>query len=113
MEYMTRYKRPQIEETLFDEDKVERAGYIPAEVKINQLIEAGERLGKFRKEQFDQSFDDEEDLNIDPTRNGNFDLADASQYSAGLKGKFEKNIEDAKKKKAEKPLDEVKDNEST
>ena len=39
---------------------------------------------------------------IDPTRSGNFDLADASQYSLGLKGKFEKQAKE-KKEKESKP----------
>ena len=102
MEFMTRIKRPTVEETKYEEDKVERAGYIPADLQIVRLIQAGERLGKFRKEQFDQSFEEKEDLMIDPTRSGNFDLADASQYSLGLKGKFEKQAKE-KKEKESKP----------
>ena len=71
MEYMTRQVRPPKEETIFEEDRVERAGYIPAEVKISQFLQAGERLGRFRKEQFDQQFEETGDINIDPTRSGN------------------------------------------
>lgn len=99
MEFMTRQNRPHVEETKYDEDKVERAGYIPADIQIIRLIQAGERLGRFRKEQFDQEFGKEEDLDIDPTRAGNFDLADASMYSAGLKGKLEKQLKEIGVKK--------------
>lgn len=60
----------------------ETAGYIPAKVQIEQLIAAGARLGEYRKENYDFGPGEEvpDDYN-DPTREANFDLADASRLA--------------------------------
>lgn len=64
---------------------VETAGYIPAKVKIEHLMQAGIRLAEFRKEQFDFPSQEEVDWNfIDPTRVKGFDMAEASQYMNAL-----------------------------
>lgn len=61
------------------EIKVETAGYIPAQVRIEQIIDAGRRLVDYRKEQFDYS-NGEDDLSPDiRTRSKSYDLADATQ----------------------------------
>lgn len=76
-----KYNRP---EKVYEEvDKTrltEQAGYIPAHIQVGQLIAAGKRLNDYREEQYD--FRDDASINFnleDPTREGNFDLADASQ----------------------------------
>ena len=78
---------------------VERAGYISAQKRIENMILAGQRLVDYRKSQFD--FDgDKIDFDFDdPTRNPNFDMADASQ----LKYQAEANLAEsrARAKKAE------------
>lgn len=60
---------------------VETAGYISKNRRIQIMMQAGKRLVEIRKEMFDY-YDKEvpEDPPIDPTRAGNYDLADASQY---------------------------------
>nr|QJB21667.1 MAG: hypothetical protein [Microvirus sp.] len=68
------------------EIRVEKAGYIPAEKQIAQLMQAGVRLGQYRKEMYDTETDDGE---IDPTRGPDFDLADASTISRALDQKKE------------------------
>lgn len=78
---------------------VERTGYIPAQKRIENLINAGQRLKDFRSDQFD--FPDEKSINdefFDPTRRKNFDMADASQMSY----QTEHNIKQSQRLKAEK-----------
>lgn len=59
---------------------VETAGYVPAKVKIEQMILAGQRLVDWRKEQFDFSPEvDDDDNFVDPTRTPGYDMADAHQ----------------------------------
>ena len=62
---------------------VERAGYIPAQQRIENLMLAGQRLVQARKELYDFP-DGKIDHNFsDPTRSKNYDLADA--FQDGLK----------------------------
>lgn len=58
---------------------VERAGYISAQKRIENMILAGQRLVDYRKSQFDFEGDKIDFDFDDPTRNPNFDMADASQ----------------------------------
>lgn len=58
---------------------VEMAGYIPAHIQIQQMMEAGERLNRSRRDQYDYASEEEDDGRIDPTRDSNFDLSDASR----------------------------------
>nr|WAE43362.1 MAG: hypothetical protein [Microviridae sp.] len=62
---------------------VETAGYIPAKIQIENLLNAGIRLNDYRKEQFDYDTNDNVDHSDDPipdfTRQPNFDMADATQ----------------------------------
>lgn len=62
------------------ESLVEKAGYVSAQKRIENLILAGHRLQEYRKSQFD--FESEQELDedfSDPTRAKNFDLADGFQ----------------------------------
>lgn len=70
-------------------DVVERAGYIPAKIRIEEMILAGQRLRSYRAEQFDFP-DGEIDENFtDPTRNLNYDLADATQQGLQVSDRLE------------------------
>ena len=64
---------------------VQREGYIPRHRRIEALIEAGRRLDLLKKTgQFDidQGKDvDIDNMQCDPTREKNFDLADASELT--------------------------------
>ena len=64
---------------------VERAGYIPAQQRIENLIFAGQRLINYRKEQFDFPGNEIDESAYDPTRSKNFDLSDAFILSQQLK----------------------------
>ena len=63
----------------FGERLVETAGYIPAQVRIENMMLAGRRLADARKELYDFPAGVEPDESLsDPTRSPNFDLADAT-----------------------------------
>lgn len=79
---------------------VETAGYIPAQIRIENLINAGMRLADFRSDQFDfpdgRFPEDYEDV----TRKPSFDMADASQIANSIDiNKTIENIKSAKKNK--------------
>lgn len=62
--------------------KTERAGYIPAQKRIENLMLAGQRLVSSRKEMYDFPDGKIDEFYDDPTRKKNFDLAEA--FQAGL-----------------------------
>ena len=63
-----------------NESLVETAGYIPAQVRIENLINAGQRLQESRANEYDlQDGIESDDFVPDPTRQRNYDLADATQ----------------------------------
>ena len=70
MDFFTKYKRPApVLEHPDPVSKVETQGYIPADVRIMRMIDAGRRLDNFRRENFDFGSEEEvEDDFIDPTR---------------------------------------------
>lgn len=72
---------------------VETAGYIDKKTRIENLIEAGERLEASRRG-YDAE-NDEEDIPIDITRRGDFDLVDA-QAAIIKAGEASKRIADKK-----------------
>jgi len=82
----TKYKRPgKILEVNTKPAVVETAGYITPQQQIMSFINAGRRLGDYRKEAYDARFDDDiDDIIPDPTRDPNFDLADASALLSNI-----------------------------
>ena len=69
-------------EVLDPHSETEQAGYIPPQVQIENMILAGQRLDESRRAQFDfESADDIDEDAYDPTRSGNFDLADATRLA--------------------------------
>lgn len=108
--FYTEYIRPKSDaEINSGEKKVETAGYIPAEIQIEDMIMAGQRLNQARAERFDFPDGRDDDLFMDPTRSPNFDLADASSLANMVDGRLSKaeaemeakRKEAAEKKKAE------------
>ena len=68
---------------------VERAGYIPARIQIENLINAGHRLKEHRAEMYDFTELSKIDLNFyDPTRSKNFDIADAFQIKQQVEARL-------------------------
>ena len=75
---------------------VERAGYIPAQQRIENLMLAGQRLVQARKEMYDFP-DGKIDLNFnDPTRRKNYDLADGFQDGLKVEARLKAQKEAAK-----------------
>lgn len=102
MEFKTQYTRtPSKGETGGGVSKTERAGYIPAKARIENLMLAGQRLVNYRKELYD--FQDGEEIDesfYDPTRSKGFDLADGTQLGMQAKARLEASATAAKEKKA-------------
>lgn len=107
--FNTHYVRKRsLPETNSGETIVERAGYIPPKIQIENMIIAGHRLQQFRKEQYDfqpgQDIDEDFD---DPTRDKNFDLADASQLGMAAQQALTEAALSAEREAIEKSLKEV------
>lgn len=75
------------------ESKVETAGYIPAEIRIKQLLQAGEHLMEARAEQYD--WPDgvlSESVPIPFGRRKDTDLAEASQEGLKLTARLQEQM---------------------
>lgn len=90
---------PADEEFNSGEEIVEKAGYIPAEIQIMEMINAGERLGEARRERYDYGEGDEDDGMMDPTRIPGVDMADLSQMKLGVEARLEDQKKEMEKKK--------------
>lgn len=87
MQFQTHYNRtPSLPEANCGITQTEKAGYIPAKIRIENMMLAGQRLVAHRAEMYDfgTGVEPDEDYPIDPTRGKNFDLADASMMSQNL-----------------------------
>lgn len=82
--------------------KTEQSGYIPPNVQIERMIQAGMRLNDSR---MGYEFGADEEVPhdyVDPTRNPNFDLADASSLGNTAADNIKKSYDAAEKIEAEK-----------
>lgn len=87
---------------------VERAGYIPAQARIENMILAGQRLIEHRKEMYD--FSDGNDIDetfSDPTRSKNYDMTDAFIMSQVIKNNAKQRELLKASQTAQKPSGEV------
>jgi len=86
MIFQTRYTHEKsFPETNLGKRLVEKAGYIPAKDRIENMILAGQRLIEHRMSMYD--FDSNKELDesyYDPTRSKNFDMADAFQMQQNV-----------------------------
>ena len=87
MQFQTKYTHEKSPgEINLGKNIVERAGYIPAQARIENMILAGQRLVEHRKEMYD--FSDGKDIDesfSDPTRSKNYDMSDAFMMSEVIK----------------------------
>ena len=87
MQFQTKYTHEKSPgEVNLGKNLVEKAGYIPAQARIENMILAGQRLIEHRKELYD--FSDGNDIDetfSDPTRSKNFDMSDAFIMSEAIK----------------------------
>lgn len=112
MALQTRYRLdPLVLEEGGGEILVETAGYVPADVRIREFIEAGIRLGEYRKEAYDFGAEDEVDFSeADPLRNKAVDMAEVSQLTMTVKERLRKTAmtvvpekEEGKEEEAKEP----------
>lgn len=76
--------------------KTEKAGYVPAKKRIEDLINAGKRLSDYRKALYDFNEGEfDENLPIDPTRSGSYDMADATQQSIEVAARLAEQAQNA------------------
>lgn len=103
MEFNTKYHRKRDELKIFDpQSLVERQGYIPPKVQIENMILAGKRLNDFRMGYEFNSDEIVPDDYMDPTRNPGFDLVDASNLALVANDRLQSSL---KKKDEEKKLE--------
>lgn len=86
----TPYDRPKEEyEVNIGPSLVEKVGYVPANILIENMIYAGERLDLARSDYYDFPDPDQVDYDfIDPTRSKNFDPADADYLMRSVEGRL-------------------------
>lgn len=87
---------------------VDKTGFIPAQRRIENIINAGRRLVAARSEMYDFPDDKIDENFIDPTRSPNFDMADAFQLSEVAKNNMQESKRQAAVKAAEKAQQEQK-----
>ena len=87
MQFQTKYTHEKSPgEVNLGKNLVEKAGYIPAQARIENMILAGQRLVEHRKEMYDFSDGRDIDENFtDPTRSKNYDMSDAFIMSEAIK----------------------------
>jgi len=70
----------------FSPSKTETQGYIPPRIQIESMLRAGRQLNEYRKQMFQGVYDgsDDFDIDLDPTRSPNFDMADATQIDRAV-----------------------------
>lgn len=80
MKFATHYERErQAQEVNDGKTSVDRAGYISAQKRIENIMFAGQRLVQSRREMFDFEGNSFDPSFSDPTRSPNYDMADAFQ----------------------------------
>lgn len=92
MALQTRYRLdPLVLEEGGGEILVETAGYVPSDVRIREFIEAGIRLGEYRKEAYDFGTEEEVDFDqADPLRSKAVDIAEVSTLAREVAGRLKK-----------------------
>nr|QJB18829.1 MAG: hypothetical protein [Microvirus sp.] len=104
IEVYTHFKRPKVEKEINSGQQItETAGYIPADVQIQDMIAAGMRLGEYRREMYDFDADDEVPENyFDPTRVPGVDVVDVERAGIAVNAKIAEAQELLKKAEEEK-----------
>jgi len=84
----TKYERPAKMPEKNSGEIITEQNYLNTNQQINSMIRAGERLVLARQEEYDM-LNGEENFETFPTREANFDMADASQIMLALDGKYQ------------------------
>lgn len=78
------------------ETLVDRAGYISAQRRIENMIFAGQRLVQSRRESFDFPDGKIDESFQDPTRSKNYDMADATQDALKVRQSLQNRADERK-----------------
>jgi len=93
IKFYTGYFRPEEREQEVNDGPVmvEKAGYVPMKQRVEALMIAGRRLEQIGPERYDFGDPDQvdDDMQIDPTRKGDFDMVDAQNMIAELQERME------------------------
>jgi len=103
----TKYERPAKMPEVNSGEIITEQNYINTNQQINSMIRAGERLVMARQEEFDM-LNGEEKFETFPTREPNFDMADASQIMLALDGKYQGDKKTEEVAKSDEPVPEEK-----
>ena len=90
VEVYSHFRRPKdVKEINSGEQITETAGYIPADVQIQDMIAAGMRLGEYRREMYDFGADEEvPDDYVDPTRTPGADAVDIERAGVDINARI-------------------------
>ena len=99
-----------------DESKTEQTGWLPPQLQVQRLVDAGQRLDDYRKfvydfQNMDEIPDSEVEQYIDPTRESDFDLSDITRIKREIRIR-EKEREYYSKLKDSKELDKIAEEEA-
>lgn len=89
--FQTKYSRLDVPEEKNSGELLVEQDYVSTERQILSMIRAGERLRVYRKETCDLQEGEEEFL-LDPTREPNFDLADATNILNNIRPKEKEEV---------------------
>ncbi|NCB44215.1 MAG: hypothetical protein EOM59_16600 [Clostridia bacterium] len=103
----TKYERPAKMPEKNSGEIITEQNYLNTNQQINSMIRAGERLVMARQEEFDM-LNGEEKFETFPTRDADFDMADASQMMLALEGKYKEEPEKEKIAESDEPVPEEK-----
>lgn len=103
----TKYDRPAKMPEVNSGEILTEQNYLNTNQQINSMIRAGERLVMARQEEFDM-LNGEERFETFPTREADFDLADASQIMSALDGKYQSETGKQEVAKSDEPVLEEK-----
>lgn len=95
--YNTQHASP---ESLNQDSKTQKVGYISAKSRIENLMLAGQRLKEYRQEQYDWPDGNIDENYVDPTRRRGYDMSDASQDALYNKRQLALALERQKAKEA-------------
>lgn len=104
MQFFTEYNRPPSDAEIQDYVSItETAGYLPAHVQIENLIDAGRRLDAYRKEAYEFPDGVVPPDYVDPTRSPGFDMADGTRIGREVEARLRYQAELKKDTEVEKP----------
>lgn len=105
VKFYTQYTRPEKKDFLEPgggEVIVERGGYVTTKERVESMLAAGQRLMDYRNMKYDvpPGSDFEGDIDVDPTRRLDYDVADATQDLISTESRLDEQKKTRKKEVA-------------